>query len=58
MKNVLQKHLQAANSGIKQWGRIKIKAELKNKQISHYCITAAMDEIDDRKYKKRFTSWQ
>ena len=37
---------------IKQWGRIKIKAELKNKQISHYCITAALDEIDDRKYKE------
>ena len=36
---------------IKQWGRIKIKAELKNKQISHYCITAALDEIDDRRYK-------
>jgi regulatory protein len=36
---------------IKQWGRIKIKTELKNKQISHYCIAAAMDEIDDRKYK-------
>ena len=37
---------------IKQWGRIKIKTELKNKQISHYCITAAMDEIDDLKYKQ------
>ena len=37
---------------IKQWGRIKIKTELKNKQISHYCITVAMDEIDDRKYKE------
>ena len=37
---------------IKQWGRIKIKSELKNKQISHYCITVAMDEIDDRKYKE------
>jgi len=37
---------------IKQWGRIKIKAELKNKQISHYCITAALDEIDDHRYKK------
>ena len=37
---------------IKQWGRIKIKAELKNKQISHYCVIAALDEIDDRKYKE------
>ena len=37
---------------IKQWGRIKIKAELKNKQISNYCIAAALDEIDDVKYKE------
>ena len=37
---------------IKQWGRIKIKTELKNKQVSHYCITAALDEIDDRGYKE------
>ena len=37
---------------IKQWGRIKIRAELKNKQISHYCIMAALDEIDDYKYKE------
>jgi regulatory protein len=37
---------------IKKWGRIKIKTELKIKQISHYCITAAMEEIDERKYKE------
>ena len=37
---------------IKQWGRIKIKTELKNKQISRYCITVALDEIDDRRYKE------
>ena len=37
---------------IKQWGRIKIKAELKSKQISNYCITEALDEIDDVKYKE------
>ena len=37
---------------IKQWGRIKIKAELKNKQISNYCIASALDEIDDVKYKE------
>jgi regulatory protein len=37
---------------IKQWGRIKIRSELKNKQISHYCITAALDEIDDLKYRE------
>jgi regulatory protein len=37
---------------IKQWGRIKIRAELKKKQVSNYCITAALDEIDDLKYKE------
>src|SRR6187551_2610328 len=37
---------------IKQWGRIKIRSELKNKQISYYCIAAALDEIDDLKYKE------
>jgi len=37
---------------IKQWGKIKIRSELKNKQISSYCIAAALDEIDDLKYKE------
>jgi regulatory protein len=37
---------------IKQWGRIKIRAELKKKQVSNYCITADMEEIDDSKYKE------
>jgi len=37
---------------IKQWGRIKIRSELRNKQISNYCIIAALDEIDDAKYKE------
>jgi regulatory protein len=37
---------------IKQWGRIKIRSELKNKQISTYCISAALDDIDDVVYKK------
>jgi regulatory protein len=37
---------------IKQWGRIKIKSELKNRQISNYCVAAALDEIDDARYKE------
>lgn len=36
---------------IKQWGRIKIKSELKKRQISQYCITAAMQEIDESQYR-------
>ena len=37
---------------MKQWGRIKIRAELTKKQISSYCIAAALDEIDDANYKE------
>lgn len=36
---------------MKQWGRNKIRTELKKKQVSSYCIAAALDEIDDAKYK-------
>src|SRR5215510_9283327 len=32
---------------IKQWGRLKIRTELKKKHISSYCIAAAMSEIDE-----------
>jgi len=37
---------------MKQWGRNKIRAWLKKKQVSSYCIAAALDEIDDSKYKE------
>jgi regulatory protein len=37
---------------IKQWGRVKIKYELKQKQISEYCIKKAMKQIDDEGYLK------
>jgi len=33
---------------IKQWGRIKIKYELKQKQVSDYCIKKALAAIDER----------
>lgn len=36
---------------IKQWGRVKIKAELKRRKISDYCIRAAMKEIDNKDYE-------
>jgi regulatory protein len=36
----------------KQWGRIKIKAELKKKQISNYCINVALQEIDETRYRE------
>jgi len=37
---------------IKQWGKVKIKAELKQRRISEYCIAAALGEIDQDKYKE------
>jgi regulatory protein len=37
---------------MKQWGKIKIRAELKKRQISNYCIIAALEEIDDAGYKE------
>src|SRR6476661_8147393 len=36
---------------LKHWGRIKIKYELKQKQVSEYCIKAALEEIDEEEYK-------
>ena len=37
---------------IKHWGKVKIKYELKKKQVSDYCIKKALAEIDNSEYKK------
>ncbi len=37
---------------VKQWGRVKIKYELKQKQVSEYCIKKAMKQIDEEDYLK------
>ena len=37
---------------MKQWGRIKIKYELKQKQVSEYCIKKALREINEEEYEK------
>jgi regulatory protein len=37
---------------IKQWGRIKIKYELKKNNVSEYCIKTALKSIDENEYKK------
>ncbi len=37
---------------IKQWGRVKIKYELKQKQVSDYSIKKALKQIDDEDYLK------
>jgi regulatory protein len=35
---------------MKQWGRVKIRHALKQRQISDYCIKKAMTEIDEEVY--------
>lgn len=37
---------------LKQWGRIKIKHALKQKQVSDYCINKALGAIEDGQYEK------
>ncbi len=34
----------------KQWGRVKIKYELKQKQVSEYCIKKALKQINEEEY--------
>ncbi len=36
----------------KQWGKVKIEYELKQKKVSPYCIKKALGEIDDDAYIK------
>ncbi len=37
---------------MKQWGKVKIKHALKNKQVSEYCIKKALKERDESEYEK------
>jgi regulatory protein len=39
---------------IKHWGKVKIKYELKKKQVSDYCIKKALEQIEDEDYMKIF----
>lgn len=36
----------------KQWGRVKIKYALKQKQVSDYCIRVALKAIDEDDYRR------
>ena len=38
---------------IKHWGRMKIKNELRQKQVSEYCIKKALASIDEGDYKRK-----
>ena len=35
---------------VKQWGKIKIRSELKKRRISDYCINKALKQIEDKEY--------
>ena len=35
---------------IKQWGKIKIRSELKKRKVSDYCINKALKQIDEEEY--------
>ena len=37
---------------MKQWGRIKIRYELNQKQVGDYCIKKALASIDDEEYDR------
>jgi regulatory protein len=39
---------------IKQWGKVKIKYELKQKQVSEYSIKKALKQIDEGEYIATF----
>ena len=39
---------------IKQWGKVKIKYELKQKQVSEYSIKKALKQIDEDEYLATF----
>ena len=41
---------------MKQWGRVKIKYDLKQKGVSNFCITLALKEIDEETYLKTVQS--
>jgi len=38
-------------SNYKYWGRLKIKRELKQRDVSEYCIKAGLSEIDEAEYR-------
>lgn len=53
-----EEHFAIAYAGgkfrMKQWGKEKIKQALKQKQVSDYCITKALNLINNSDYNKTF----
>ncbi|MBL0356745.1 MAG: RecX family transcriptional regulator [Chitinophagaceae bacterium] len=44
-------HFAGGRFRMKQWGRVKIRYELKQKQVSEYCIKKALKSIDEDDYE-------
>jgi regulatory protein len=47
-------HFAGGKFRMKQWGKIKIRQALKNKQVSEYCSRKALKEIDNTEYRQAF----
>lgn len=43
-------HFAGGKFRVKQWGKVKIKYELKKKQVSDYCIKKALKGVDTGEY--------
>lgn len=43
-------HFAGGKFRMKQWGKVKIRYELKQKQVSEYCIKKALNSIDGDEY--------
>jgi regulatory protein len=48
-------HFAGGRFRIKQWGKVKIKYELKQKKVSDYCIKKALGNIDADDYEELLT---
>jgi len=44
-------HFAGGRFRVKEWGRVKIRYELKQKQVSEYCIKKALKSIDEDDYE-------
>ena len=42
---------------LKRWGRVKIRRELKMRNLTEYCINQGLDEIEEDEYKKTLQDW-
>lgn len=45
------RHFAGGKFRTKKWGRVRIVNELKKRQISHYCLTKALNEISEEDYR-------